>query len=167
MAFRGVIVALLLGAAAGAKLDAPAANASTHCDTTDDCGTGYRCETGSCIALVDSSTCSTTQDCMEGYRCDASYMCVSMDVSADDDDSCDTDSDCDTGYRCSSDHLCTAFSTEFASASASESASSESLLHSTPVLGAAALVLAVGGVALARRTKRSTYSAVPTHEPIV
>lgn len=68
---------------------------SSECQTTSDCellyGTGYTCESGTCISSISTGSCQTDADCTTGEVC-LDTTCVA--------------SDCDYGQYCGSSKVC-------------------------------------------------------------
>ncbi|MCD6500031.1 MAG: PEGA domain-containing protein [Deltaproteobacteria bacterium] len=64
-------------------------SAQTSCSSDAQCGAGYRCVTGKCVAL---GTCKADSACGAGYKC-VSGRCLAAGV-------CKADSECGAGYKC-------------------------------------------------------------------
>jgi len=69
-----------------------------ECVSDRDCGTGYDCQEGECILVVEEDECTFDADCDDGFECSRGECSLIEEEEPE----CYFDMDCDSGYDCES-----------------------------------------------------------------
>ncbi|MBS3162753.1 hypothetical protein J4467_02410 [Candidatus Woesearchaeota archaeon] len=69
-----------------------------ECVSERDCDTGYDCQEGECVLVVEEDECVFDADCDDGFEC----LLGECSLIEEEEPECYFDKDCDTGYDCES-----------------------------------------------------------------